>query len=234
MPIPADIRAFVLDVEGTTTPVSFVFDTLFPFARERLDAACARAAEDSRIAEAVERLRAEHAEELDEAVPEFRRGADYARYLMDRDRKSTGLKALQGIIWEDGYKAGTLRAPVFPDVPPALAAWREGHRGLHIYSSGSVLAQKLLFAHTDHGDLTPLIDGYHDTRVGSKREAESYRSIARTAAHPTGEILFLSDVVEELQAAREAGMRTALLVRPGNRPQGSHDHAVHADFRPLF
>ena len=224
----------MLDVEGTTTPVAFVFETLFPFARRRLDAACARAAEDSRIGEAVERLRAEHAEEQDAEVPEFGGGAAYAGYLMDRDRKSTGLKALQGVIWEEGYHAGALEAPVFPDVPRALETWHAAGLGVRIYSSGSVLAQKLLFAHTDHGDLTPLIDGYHDTRVGPKRAPESYSAIVRAARLAAHEVLFLSDILEELEAARKAGMGTGMLVRPGNRPQAAHDHDVHEDFRTLF
>ena len=221
-------RGVLLDVEGTTTPITFVTEVLFPFARERLREACGRA--DPRIEEAVALLEEEHAAEAPPEVPEFGDGSAYASYLMDRDRKSTGLKALQGVIWEEGYAGGELKAPVFPDVPQALRVWHASGKQIHIYSSGSVLAQKLLFAHTDHGDLTPYLDGYHDTRVGGKREAESYRKIQRAMNVRAEETLFLSDVVEELDAAREAGMGTGLVRRPGNPEVAAGGHPVWTDF----
>ncbi len=235
MPPPAGVSGVVLDVEGTTTPISFVHETLFPFARARLARSCARAGEDQRLAAAVARLRDEHAQEAAGAsVPQFGSGAPYAEYLMERDRKSTGLKALQGIIWEAGYAKGELVAPVFPDVPLALAAWRRAGLKIRIYSSGSVLAQQLLFSHTDQGDLTGYLDGYHDTTTGPKTEAESYRAIARAMAEEPERLLFLSDSAAELDAAAACGMRSGLLVRLGNAPCGPGAHPTLADFHSLI
>ncbi len=227
-----DVRGVLLDIEGTTTPISFVYDVLFPFAEARLEAACARAASEPRLAAAVERLAEEFRAEPAGAVGDldFGDGAPYARWLMARDRKSTGLKALQGLIWEDGYRDGSLRAEVYPDVPPALEAWWRAGLRLRIYSSGSVLAQKLLFGHTDHGDLTPRFEGYHDTTTGPKREADSYRRIASDYSLPPAAVLFLSDVTEELDAAAAAGLRTALIARPGNPAADGGPHPVYTRF----
>ena len=226
MPAPECARGILLDIEGTTTPVSFVYDVLFPYARKRLDEACARAGRDPAWAGAVEQLRAEYDEEAatSEEHPEFGDGAPYARWLMDRDRKSTGLKGLQGLIWEAGYRSGELQGVVFDDVPPALERWRERGARLRIFSSGSVLAQKLLFGHTEHGDLARHFEGFHDTTTGPKRTTTSYAEIARAFELPPGEILFLSDVVDELDAAAAAALQTGLLVRPGNPPTASGDH----------
>jgi enolase-phosphatase E1 len=138
---------------------------------------------------------------------------------MDRDRKSPGLKALQGHIWEDGYREGALTGDVFPDVPTAFRRWRDAGVRVSIYSSGSVLAQRLLFSSTPYGDLTPHIDRFFDTSVGAKVSADSYRRIAEALGLPASRQLFVSDVVAELDAARGAGYRVLLSVRPGNRPQ---------------
>jgi 2,3-diketo-5-methylthio-1-phosphopentane phosphatase len=138
---------------------------------------------------------------------------------MDCDRKSPGLKLLQGQIWEQGYAAGQLHGEVFPDVPPALRRWRTTGIPVAIYSSGSQLAQRLLFGSTKQGDLTTLISRFFDTQVGAKMAAESYIRIGRELACPVGQLLFVSDVSEELNAARGAGCQTLLCVRPGNRPQ---------------
>lgn len=221
--------AVLTDIEGTTTSISFVYDVLFPYAAARLDEYCSQPGPGPELAEALERLRREHAEEP-AGIPPFGNGAEYARRLMAEDRKSTGLKLLQGVIWEEGYRSGELRGHVFPDVPPALAAWRTAGVRLRVFSSGSVQAQKLLFAHTEAGDLTPFFEGYHDTTVGPKREAASYAAIAEAFGLPAGEILFLSDVREELNAAAEAGMKTGMLVRPGNRPADPGGHPVYRDF----
>ncbi len=227
------IRAVLTDIEGTTTPISFVYDVLFPYAAARLEEACARAAEDSAIREAVERLREEHDQEASEP-PAFGDGAPYARWLMEQDRKSTGLKMLQGLIWEHGYRDGSLRAQVFPDVPRALQRWQQAGLRLRVYSSGSILAQKLLFAHTEDGDLTPHFEGYHDTTTGPKMEAASYREIAAAYDLPAEEILFLSDVTAELDAAAEAGMQTVLLRRPGNKPVDlTCSYPAAADFEEI-
>ncbi len=219
------IGAVLTDIEGTTTSISFVYDVLFPYAAARLDDYCGRPDPDPGLAAALARLRQEQTGEGD--------GADlagYARRLMAEDRKSTGLKLLQGVIWEEGYRNGTIQGHVFPDVPEALASWRAAGCRLRVFSSGSVHAQKLLFGHTAYGDLTPLFEGFHDTTTGPKREAAAYTAIAAAYSLPAGEILYLSDVREELDAAATAGMQTGLLVRPGNRPAEPGGHAVYGDF----
>jgi len=206
------VRAIVLDVEGTTTPIAFVRDVLFPFAREHLADFFARGGRDATIAA----LAAEHARDP-EHPPAFA-PEPYVRWLMDRDRKSTALKALQGEIWRTGYESGELRAPVYDDVPPALAAWRAAGIAVAIYSSGSTSAQQLLFRHSTHGDLTPSIDRYFDTTTGAKRDPASYASIAAALGAPPADVVFVSDVCEELVACRDAGFVGILAIRPGNAP----------------
>jgi enolase-phosphatase E1 len=225
----------LLDVEGTTTAISFVADVLFPFARERMRKALSAASEGGPLAAGVARLREEWEadERLRARFPDFGDGAEIALALMDEDRKSTGLKAIQGVLWEDGYRDGTLRAHVFDDVPEALRRWREAGLRVFVFSSGSVLAQRLLFAHTERGDLGSLFDGHFDTTTGPKREPAAYESIAAAIGEAPGEVLFLSDVVEELDAARKAGMRTGLLERPGNAPVGDTDHPRHRSFASI-
>jgi enolase-phosphatase E1 len=143
----------------------------------------------------------------------------YVHWLMDRDRKTTPLKSLQGKIWEEGYRKGELRSQVFEDVPPAFERWQKRGAPICIYSSGSVLAQKLLFGNTDAGDLTPFIKEYFDTNTGAKKDPESYRRIAERLRLEPSAILFVSDVTGELDAAAAAGLQTLLCVRPGNHPQ---------------
>jgi enolase-phosphatase E1 len=152
---------------------------------------------------------------------------------MRLDRKSTGLKALQGLIWDEGYRSGALRGQVFPDVAPALAAWARSGVRLRIFSSGSVRAQKLLFGQSAAGDLARLFEGFHDTTTGPKQEPASYRAIAAAFALPPDSILFLSDVRGELDAAAAAGLRTGLLRRPGNRPADAGPHPVYSSFSEL-
>lgn len=236
MSLPRGLRAVLTDVEGTTTPVSFVYQVLFPYARERLAAAARRAGEDPRLQEAIDALRGEHeAEERSGAsgLPAFGDGAPYARYLMDRDRKSTGLKMLQGLIWHEGYESGDLQGQVFDDVPPALAAWKDEGIRVRCFSSGSVLAQKLLLSTTRHGDLTPYFEGFHDTTTGPKMEAASYEAIAEAFGLEAEAVLFLSDSVPELDAAAAAGLHTGHFLRPGNAPAPPHSHAVYRTFREL-
>jgi enolase-phosphatase E1 len=204
------VRGVVLDVEGTTTPVSFVYDVLFPYARSHLR---------DFIRDYVE---------SDEARVDAL--ATRMESLMDADSKDPALKRLQGQIWERGYRDGTLHGEVFPDVAPALKRWRAAGLGIAIYSSGSVLAQKLLFGSTASGDLTRFIDHFFDTAVGPKRSAESYQEIARAMRHPCADLLFVSDVVAELRAARAAAMRTALSARPGNAPQQPDEAPVVHSF----
>ncbi|HTQ78952.1 MAG TPA: acireductone synthase [Thermoanaerobaculia bacterium] len=231
MPDPA---AILTDIEGTTTSIAFVYETLFPFAAARLAATCASPHPGPQLQEALARLREEHAREpVGDSAPAFGDGSPYARWLMERDRKSTGLKMLQGLIWEEGYARGEIRGHVFADVPGALAAWRAAGRRLRVFSSGSVLAQKLLFSHTDYGDLTPFFDGFHDTQTGAKQVPASYAAIARAFALDAAQILFLSDVVAELSAAGAAGMQTGLLLRPGNRPETPEGHPTYRSFEEI-
>ena len=219
MSIPiADIRGILLDIEGTTTPISFVHDVLFSYARVHVRDYLAKHLDNPDVRADVHLLRDEFEGDNfpDNNVDAL---AAYINELIDLDRKSTGLKSLQGKIWHEGYADGSLRAQVFPDVAPALARWRTAGLSVSIFSSGSVLAQQLLFAHTEAGDLTPFIKHYFDTGMGKKGEAESYRRIAEAIELQPGDILFVSDVVSELAAAREAGMQTVLSLRPGNQPQ---------------
>lgn len=233
MPLPAGVLAVVTDIEGTTTPLSFVLEVLFPYARRRLDAAFASG--DPRFAGAVRLLRQEREDDrrAGEDPPDFGNGAPYAHWLMDRDRKSTGLKLLQGLLWEEGYRDGELRGQVYPDVAEALRAWRERGVRIAVFSSGSVLAQRLLFGHSDQGDLLPFFDGFHDTTTGPKQSPESYAAIVLSLDLSPEAVLFLSDVTAELDAAREAGLRTGLVVRPGNRPAEPNGHPVCRSFRDL-
>jgi enolase-phosphatase E1 len=231
VPLPPGTQAVLTDIEGTTTSISFVYDVLFPYAAARLDAWL----EEHRPQSAIALLRREYKEEARSGaeLPEFGNGAPYARHLMGLDRKSTGLKALQGLIWEEGYRSGELRSHVFPDVPPILGAWSVAGLRLRVFSSGSVQAQKLLFAHTEYGDLSELFEGFHDTTTGPKREAASYAAIAAAYGLPPEAILFLSDVTEELDAAAAAGMRTVLVVRPGNRSTNPGAHQICKSFAEL-
>lgn len=223
----ATYSAYLLDIEGTTTPVDFVYKTLFPFARCALPAFLQQAAHSAEKAAALtddaRHLRSEH--DADVAAerrppPWDDRQAQtemlpYLLWLMDHDRKSRGLKSIQGRIWEDGYRSGLLQGEIYPDVEPALRRWRSRGARVFIYSSGSVLAQKLLFGHLPSGDLTPLLDGHFDTEVGAKREAQSYSTIAARIGRPPAEVLFLSDTPEEIAAARAAGMAATLVRRDG-------------------
>jgi len=184
---------------------------------------------DAAVQADVERLRAEHAAEVPPPNPPVASVAAYVRWLMDRDRKSTGLKSLQGKIWDEGYRAGDLQGVVFPDVPPALARWREQGKAIAIFSSGSVQAQRDLFAHSTAGDLTGFIQAYFDTTTGPKTAVQSYAQIAAALGQSPSEMLFLSDVGAELDAARAAGMQTALCVRAtGATPPTSEHPVIHA------
>lgn len=201
-------KAILLDIEGTTTSIDFVHQTLFPYARERLRKFLrAHAGEPAVRKELAEVARAEGRElTLDEA-------ATVLEQWIDEDRKATPLKSLQGMIWRKGYESGELKGHVYPDTPDVLRRWQARGLKLYVYSSGSVEAQKLIFGHTDYGDLTPLFSGYFDTRVGGKREAQSYKAILRETGLSGPDLLFLSDVGEELDAARAAGLKTGQLVR---------------------
>ena len=203
------------DIEGTTSSISFVKDVLFPYARAKLPAFVREHGQEPEVRRWLDAVAVEISASAcqDAVIVETLQG------WIDADRKHTALKALQGMVWQAGYREGDFTAPLYPDVAPALRAWHAAGHTLAVYSSGSVPAQKLLFAHTDAGDLTPLFSGFFDTEVGGKREAASYRVIATKLARQPGDILFLSDVVAELDAAREAGLRTVLLDRRDDYPQ---------------
>jgi len=224
------MKAILLDIEGTTTPIDFVHKTLFPFAKSRI-AVYVRDHFDELSSE-IDQLTDEHSSDADYSAklsadsPES--VAAYLKYLIDTDRKSTPLKSIQGKIWQRGYEAGELRAQVFDDVPQAFERWKAKGKLIAIYSSGSVLAQQLIFRYSSRGDLTPMIDRYFDTGVGGKRETESYRKIVAEIGIQPYEIAFVSDIVDELDAAESAGMKTALSIREGNAavPENAKHPAV--------
>ena len=225
------MKAILLDIEGTTTPISFVHEVLFPYSREHLNRYLEQHTDSTAVQADLIRLREEHEAEGQAAPPLVQ---PYLNWLIDHDRKSPALKSLQGKIWEQGYNDGSLRSPVFPDVRPAIEGWRASGISVNIFSSGSVLAQKLLFAHTETGDLTPLLDNYFDTSVGKKTDAESYRRIAVTLQIQREDICFVSDVEAELDAASEAGMNTLFCIRPCNAVQEpSSRHRTIRSFNEL-
>jgi enolase-phosphatase E1 len=207
------------DIEGTTTAIAFVHRSLFPYAAEALEDFLAQHGAEPEVADILADVPGDKLETL--------------RGWMAADAKVTPLKALQGLIWAQGYAEGALQGHLWPDVAGSLRGWRA--RGLHlaIYSSGSEQAQRLLFRHSEAGDLEALFEGFFDTRMGAKREAASYARIAQSWGAAPGAILFLSDIAEELDAAREAGLVTCQLVRPedGTRPSGRHPEAP--DFKAV-
>jgi enolase-phosphatase E1 len=220
-------KLILLDIEGTVSPLAFVHDVMFPYARQRAGAYIATHWGAAVIAPLAH----------DAGVPSFDSPAEAeaAVYrLMDADAKVTGLKQLQGMIWEEGFRSGELRSTLFDDVPQALEEWYQQGREIRIYSSGSIHAQKLFFAHTERGDLTRHFSGYYDTTTGSKRESTSYTAIAVDCGLPAEQILFVSDLMEELNAARNAGMMTALAIRPGNKPQAESGHPAFHSFSELM
>ena len=213
------VTSVLLDIEGTTTPMAFVYDVLFPYARTRLNGFLRAHAAEDQLRDTLATLRVEWLEDAgkgeeppDWALADIPAAARYLEWLMDRDRKSPSLKRIQGEIWQAGFESGELRGDLFPDVAPGLERWKESGVSIAIYSSGSVLAQRLIF-----GDLTVLISAFFDTAMGPKRSVDSYRRIAREVGKKPEEILFVSDVPEELNAALDAGFQILLAVRPGNR-----------------
>lgn len=251
-------RVILLDIEGTTSSVRYVYDILFPYAREHVEAYVRRHWTNPELQQVVTLMARDAgypslAEwsaqgigtpegamiDLPEAgahglSPEESLVVSEANRLMDGDVKATGLKALQGLIWKEGYAAGQLKSHVYDDVPPCLKAWKDAGRSVCIYSSGSVAAQQVFFANTDFGDLLGIFDAHYDATIGGKKEAASYRAIAQELGTPAGEILFLSDVPAELAAAQEAGMQVGLVVRPDNAPvEPGHSWPTIHDFREV-
>ena len=226
----ASIRAgaVLVDIEGTTSSISFVHDTLFPHARAAMGEFLREHAHEPAV---VEQIRAT-AREADVSASDLEAVTAVLIDWIDQDRKATPLKALQGMIWEQGYRDGAYRAHMYPDATAALRRWHAAGLPLYVYSSGSVRAQQMFFGYSIDGDLLGLLSGHFDTTIGGKREAESYRRIAGRLDLPAADIVFLSDVTEELDAAREAGMQTMLVVRDDEVPAddpGPHRIIHHFD-----
>jgi enolase-phosphatase E1 len=241
----ARVSQILLDIEGTTTPIAFVHEVLFSYARSQVRNYLAAHFDTAETRADLAQLRAEHLADVSRKpeAPSLLNGprdteidsfVGYINWLIGQDRKSTGLKSLQGKIWREGYREGTLKAELFPDVAPALQRWHRDGLKINIFSSGSSLAQELLFAHTDAGDLTEFIDNYFDTTTGSKTAVESYRRIASALHLPEPQILFISDIIAELDAASAAGMQTLLSVRHGNAPQSAGQHKIIQSFREIL
>ncbi|ELR99657.1 acireductone synthase [Gloeocapsa sp. PCC 73106] len=226
------IRAIVTDIEGTTSSLSFVKDILFPYARAKIGPYLRANRENQAIQEQLDGVRSITNKpnlSLEEIISQLIQ-------WIDEDQKITPLKTIQGLLWEEGYQRGDYQGHIYPDAVTMLRKWYQDNIPLYVYSSGSVYAQKLLFAHTAYGDLTSLFQGYFDTKIGAKTETESYDKIAQTLNIPPGQILFLSDRLEELDAAKQAGFQTRWLVREGlNELEGSHEQVkdfslIHFDF----
>jgi enolase-phosphatase E1 len=240
-----EVRAILLDIEGTTTPINFVTKTLFPYASLKLEAFLRANAADTEVRALVKDLRAQY--ELDEGnglkppswcddseEEQLRSSAAYGQWLIARDSKCTPLKALQGEIWQQGYASGELQGEVYPDVPVAFERWKRQGKKICIYSSGSVLAQQLLFRNVAAGDLTRYINAFFDTRVGAKTEAESYRKIAAAVPYEPKRFLFVSDVMKEIEAAREAGLQVLLCERDIHSSVAGASARVIHDFNGIF
>jgi enolase-phosphatase E1 len=233
------MKAILLDIEGTTTPIDFVHQTLFPFAKEKIGDFVAEHFSD--LKDEIEQLKIEYKTDFTNQIygrnldPQSAESiAEYLRFLIEVDRKSTPLKSLQGKIWQAGYETGELKSEMFEDVPGALERWYREGKTIAIYSSGSVLAQKLIFKYSKFGDLSPFISAYFDTNVGHKRERQSYENIAEKMQNRKREILFISDVVEELNAAHQAGFDVILAVRDGNSAvNGNHSYQAVCSFDDL-
>ena len=247
-PLLADISHVLLDIEGTTCPVSFVADTLFPYARARLESYLMEHGQDPDLKRLLCDLQeAWHNDKVDaindtfqsESIPWHQQESrqqpaqqpsihqlcTYLQSLIDNDRKLTALKELQGLIWYEGYSNGSLRAPLFADVAPALKRWHAAGFQLAVYSSGSVAAQQLLYGHSDAGDLRQLFCGWFDTRVGPKKDPASYLRIADTLGTPADKILFISDSLSELNAAHLSGLPVIHSSRPGNPEDNPGPHS---------
>lgn len=220
-----NLQAIVTDIEGTTSSISFVHDVLFPYAREALPGFVDAHRNDAEVRPWLQQVADEIGSDADDPAV-----VNTLLQWIAQDRKHTALKALQGIIWRSGYQNDDFRGHIYPEVAERLRHWKAQGLDLYVYSSGSIAAQKLLFGFSEAGDLATLFDGHFDTTTGGKREVESYRKIAEALALDSSRILFLSDIVAELDAAREAGMATILLERSGAvSERNGHLHATDFD-----
>ena len=222
----SESRVILTDIEGTTSSISFVKDVLFPYARRALPGFVREHGQQPQVRQWLDAVATECGGICsDEVIVETLQG------WIDQDRKHTALKALQGMIWETGYRDGDYRAHFYPEVAAVLQGWHAAGMPLYVYSSGSVPAQKQFFGYSEAGDLTGLVSGWFDTEIGGKREADSYRTIVAAIGVPAAQIVFLSDVVEELDAARDAGLQTRLLDRLEDYPQPRTGQATHGHVR---
>jgi enolase-phosphatase E1 len=239
-PIDASqIRVILLDIEGTTTPIDFVYKTLFPYASRKLESFLRERAQEAEIQAIIEELHEQHKEDErhslqppawpdESAESQLQSTVAYSQWLIANDSKCTPLKSLQGKIWQRGFTNGELRGQVFPDVPTAFERWRRQEKTICIYSSGSVLAQQNLFRTTAYGDLTSCIAVFFDTRVGPKTDGESYKKITASFSHAPHQFLFISDAVKEIEAARAAGMQAILCDRdPRTASSPNSDELIH-------
>jgi enolase-phosphatase E1 len=220
------MRAILTDIEGTTSSISFVKDVLFPYARGALPGFVRDHGHEPEVRRWLDAVAAENGGLCDDRMI-----VEVLQGWIDEDRKHTALKALQGMVWQAGYGAGDYRAHFYADAAAQLRAWHAAGHEVDVYSSGSVGAQKLFFGYSEQGDLTPLVSGYFDTEVGGKRDAASYARIAAALGRTPGDIVFLSDVVEELDAARDAGLATVLVDRREDYPVPRTGDAAHGHRR---
>jgi enolase-phosphatase E1 len=242
-PDPERIRAILLDIEGTTTSTAFVHDVLFPYAAERLDGFVHERFQDAEMRPHFAQFKEQRLADANSDLPAWHEDSEedqmdslvaYARWLMKRDSKAAALKAVQGKIWEEGYARGELHGQVYADVAPALRRWRQQGKPVYIYSSGSELAQRLLFQTTDYGDLTHLIAGFFDTRVGPKTDPRSYQEIASRMLCTPQKVLFVSDSLNELEAAQSTGIQTALSVRSSGSTSAPAKFVTIRSFDEIF
>ena len=215
--------AIITDIEGTTTRISFVTEVLFPYARLHLAAFVRQHQQQPAVLAELTAVR----EQLQQPEADIEQCISALLSWLDADQKITPLKSLQGMIWQEGYQQGHFTGHLYPDAVAQLQTWQQRGIPLYIYSSGSVTAQQLLFKYSDAGDLTPLLSGYFDTRIGGKRDLASYQAILKQLQLPPAQVLFLSDVVAELDAARQAGLATVQLIR---EQQATGDHPVAENF----
>ncbi len=239
--ISAKYKVVLLDIEGTTSAIDFVHTTMFDYARNNLESFLSSSFETKETSETLEVFAKNENHPslsafLDGAISKaekITRLVNLATQRMKEDSKATGLKALQGLVWRKGFNSGELKGHIYHDVPDAFNRWKSAGTTIAIYSSGSILAQKIYFANTTYGNLGAQITHHFDTTSGPKRTSSSYENIANNLNAKASDILFLSDVTEELDAAKTAGMGTGLLIRPGNKPAGNNDHIAYHDFNNI-
>ena len=227
------LKAVVCDIEGTTSSISFVHKVLFPLALEKMDEFLRAHTADKEVSEQLEALWQRMENASGSAVEKQAALALQLKEYIRTDVKDTTLKWIQGKIWKQAFEAGSVKGHVYPEVPEYFRRWKQSGLTLFIYSSGSVEAQQQMFSYSEAGDLTVFLSGYFDTTTGMKREAASYAKIAAATGFAAAEMLFLSDIVEELTAAAAVGMHTCLLLREDAQPKPGYTGAMAADFREV-